>query len=156
MHVVCDPLRGDLQHVDQVLGCPLERQAGSRVVEVANVRRKEGLVAAREAERRLVPAAAGEHRRSAGGQADRLRREPTGAADERGAAIVQANDAVIATPEDLAVVKQQCVGNAGKAGDSFLIPVTSGSPPGLALVSTSTSACACSSQAVPEGRPAAS
>ena len=44
---------------------------------------------------------------------------------------------------DVAVVQQEGVGDAGQARQRLVVAVTSGSPPGLALVITRASACAC-------------
>jgi hypothetical protein len=51
MQVVGDDLRLDLEQVHQAGGGLLQRAAGRRVVEVADVLGEEGLVAAREADR---------------------------------------------------------------------------------------------------------
>ena len=60
------------------------------------------------------------------------------------------HDAVVAADEDVAVVDQQGSRRCRPAArTASSLPITSGSPPGLALVITSTSGCGMSSQSVP-------
>jgi len=82
VQVVGDQLRLDFQQLHHALRGLLQRAAGRRVVEVADVLGEEGLVAAREADRILEEAAGGEDGGAGFWQLDGLRREASGAADE--------------------------------------------------------------------------
>ena len=113
VQVVRDGLRLDVEHRAQVIDHLDQRAAGGRVVEVADMRRQEGLVTAGDADRVLQPGARGQHRRARARQLDRPRRVAARAADElRAAGGRQAQHAVVAAGDDVAVVQQQRVGDA--------------------------------------------
>ena len=82
MKVVGDRLRREIEDLQQVIDRLLERFAGRRVVEVADVLRHERLVAARDAGRALEPAAGRNDRRAGAREAYRARRVAPGAANE--------------------------------------------------------------------------
>ncbi len=122
VQVVGDGLRLHVEHRAQVVDHLDQRAAGGRVVEVADVRRQEGLVAARDADRVLQPGAGGEHRRARARQLDRPGRVAARAADElRGAGGAQPQHAVVAARDDVAVVHQKRVGDALQPGQGFVV-----------------------------------
>ncbi len=119
VQVVRDGLWRDVEHRAQVLGNLDQRIAGGCVVEVADVRRQERLVAAGDADGVLQPGAGGQHRRARAWQLDRPRREAARTPDElRCAGGADAQHAVVAAGDDVAVVHQQCVGDASAAASA--------------------------------------
>ena len=126
-----------------------QRHAGRRVVEIADVLRYERFVAARDADGVLEVAAQREHRRAGREQLDRPRRVAAGAADELEVLPrlprSDAQHAVVAAGDDGAVVHEQDDRRCRQAVcTASSLPVTSGSPPGFALVITRTRSCAVS------------
>ncbi len=114
MQVVGAGPRLHLQDGEEVLHRLVQRLAGRRVVEVADVRRQERLVAARHADGVLEPGARGEDRRAGTRQADGARRVAAGAPHEGGPAGRGADHAVVAAGGDVAVVHHVGIRDAGE------------------------------------------
>ena len=133
MQIVGDDFRRDLQQLHHALRGFLQSAAGRRVVEVADMLGEEGFVAARQADGVLEEAADGEDGGAGARELDGLRREAAGAADElcacplshslspRGEGMGRANDAVVDTSHDFAVVDQVCVGDALQSFQRFVV-----------------------------------
>ena len=147
VQVVRDQGRSRPQDRQQMGRRLVQRTAGRRVVEIADMLRDEGLVAACHANRVLEVTAERQHRRAGRGEADRARREAACTAHElkavRRIAGHGAQHAVVAA-------HARCRGRAAgrhrrsraSRASASALPITSGSPPGLALVITSISGCA--------------
>ena len=121
MQVVRNPLRLDLQDVDQVRDCILKEAAGRCIVEVADVLRNEGLIAARDADRILEPATDRQHRRAGIGQLDGPWRVAACPTNELEAAGGSTNHSIVAAHNDVAIVRQEGIGDISQSLHRFVI-----------------------------------
>ena len=169
VQVVRDGPRRHLQRGHQVLDREVERRAGRRVVEVADVLREEGLVAAGHAGRVLEPAAGGDDRRRGRARGAGVRGASRRGTDRRVPQPPRTRSARAGSPAACSRARgagtaarptTRCAPRCRRSGSTMSrsctssasamppsrasassLSMTSGSPPGLALVITSTSGC---------------
>ncbi len=103
-------LRSDAGEVEQVVGRLLQRLAGQRVVERADVLRHEGVLAAQHGGGGLHIGAQRQYRRAVQRQRHRVRHKAASAAEQQRPPPLQRYHAIVATSDDGAVMQQEDVG----------------------------------------------
>ena len=121
VQVVRDEHRRDIQQRQQMVRRLIEEPQRGSIVQRADVLRQHRLGAAGGAGRGLQHAAERQHRRHRAGQRDGAGREAAGPAQEARGGIDQAHHAVVAAGDHRTVVRDDQVGDAGKAHAGVVI-----------------------------------
>jgi hypothetical protein len=121
VQVVRHDRRFDAQQFQQLRDAFLEEIANGGIVEVADMLRNEGFIAAGHTDGVLEPGADCQYRGSGDRQLDRAWRVAACATDELQTAGGDPRDAVVATCDDVAVVHQKSVGDPVETQQGFAV-----------------------------------
>ena len=121
MQVAGDRFRPHVEQAQQMRGAFLVEAEGLGVGEVADMLADKSLAPAREGQRRLEMAAAGEHARAVGAEVDRLGHKAARPAQKGRCAVDDLHHAVVGAHHNVAVMGDDQVGDAGEPRQRLVI-----------------------------------